>query len=56
MAIRAASKARTRRTKKPWSPEVTATPKKPAKPVYDGREGQKNFSSEQKISEHKISD
>ena len=35
MAIRAASKARTRRTKKPWNPEVTATPKKPAEPVTD---------------------
>ena len=35
MAIRAASKARTRRTKKLWSPEVTATPKKPAEPVTE---------------------
>ena len=34
-AIRAARKARTRRTKKPWSPEVTASPKKPAEPVTD---------------------
>ena len=34
-AIRAASKTRIRRTKKPWSPEISASPKKPVESITE---------------------